>query len=304
MVEPTIRSATKADATAILDFHITLDIAELGEPNSTIEQIDAGLTTPGSFDGVIDDPAGGVVGHAWLYYQGGEKCWGDAAILPATDPAFGPPLLDWLRTTADREAPGKPIHVFARSTNPQQIELYAGTGAPEIRRSYRMGIALDSVSTGQPDLPAGVEIRQVNNTDAERRMVHAIVDTSFADHFAHDPETYDVWWERVAAESPDFSLWWLATVDGVPAAAALCSQTSVTLGLVDTLGTLRDYRGRGLGGVLMQTAFAEFSGRGTRRVNLAVDATNPTGAVGLYQSLGMAIENESLRYELPPLTTG
>ena len=47
------------------------------------------------------------------------------------------------------------------------------------------------------------------------------------------------------------------------------------------------FRRRGLARALLLTSFTEFLGRGYDQVGLAVDATNPTGAVGLYESLGM-----------------
>jgi ribosomal protein S18 acetylase RimI-like enzyme len=49
----------------------------------------------------------------------------------------------------------------------------------------------------------------------------------------------------------------------------------------------------------MLTSFAEFHRRGARKVLLGVDADNPTGAVALYESLGMVAVLEGLRYELP-----
>jgi ribosomal protein S18 acetylase RimI-like enzyme len=73
--------------------------------------------------------------------------------------------------------------------------------------------------------------------------------------------------------------------------------TGATGGCVDTLGTLREFRGRGLGRALMLTSFAEFHRRGVRKVILGVDVDNSTGAVELYQSLGMKPVIEGLRYE-------
>jgi ribosomal protein S18 acetylase RimI-like enzyme len=70
---------------------------------------------------------------------------------------------------------------------------------------------------------------------------------------------------------------------------------------VQGIGTLRAFRGRGLARLLLQTAFAEFGRRGQLTVSLGVDADNPTGAVALYESVGMQVRHETLRYELPPL---
>ena len=47
------------------------------------------------------------------------------------------------------------------------------------------------------------------------------------------------------------------------------------------------WRGRGLGEALLRAAFAEFRRRGVATVGLKVDADNPTGAVRLYERVGM-----------------
>jgi mycothiol synthase len=88
-------------------------------------------------------------------------------------------------------------------------------------------------------------------------------------------------------------------VAGEPA-AGLYGSTLPAAGYVDTLGTLRPYRGQGIGRALLLTAFAEYYRRGLRKVVLGVDATSATGALDLYQSAGMKAEHEGLRYELPP----
>jgi ribosomal protein S18 acetylase RimI-like enzyme len=48
----------------------------------------------------------------------------------------------------------------------------------------------------------------------------------------------------------------------------------------------------------LETAFAEFHRRGYRRAGLSVDATNPTGAVALYESVGMKSLYEAILYEV------
>ena len=49
----------------------------------------------------------------------------------------------------------------------------------------------------------------------------------------------------------------------------------------------RPWRGRGLGRALLREAFAELRRRGLPRAYLGVDSENPTGAMGLYESVGM-----------------
>jgi mycothiol synthase len=68
-------------------------------------------------------------------------------------------------------------------------------------------------------------------------------------------------------------------------------------GWVGSIGTRRQWRGRGLGRVLLLAAFGEFYRRGERRIALAVDAGNETGATKLYESVGMRIAWQADVYE-------
>jgi ribosomal protein S18 acetylase RimI-like enzyme len=146
-----------------------------------------------------------------------------------------------------------------------------------------------------------VVIRGIDGSDADLHTMYRLVDTAFIDHFGHETAGYDFWRRRVVEGfCPDLSLYWMATVDGEPA-AGVYSGTLPGHGHVDTLGTLREFRGRGLGRALLLTTFEEFERRGINRVSLGVDATNPTGAVALYESVGMTVDRQGLRYEVPPL---
>jgi ribosomal protein S18 acetylase RimI-like enzyme len=58
-------------------------------------------------------------------------------------------------------------------------------------------------------------------------------------------------------------------------------------GYVDQLAVRRPWRRRGLGSLLLLTAFAALRERGCPEAVLGVDSDNPSGAVGLYERLGM-----------------
>ena len=53
------------------------------------------------------------------------------------------------------------------------------------------------------------------------------------------------------------------------------------------LGVLAPWRGRGIATALLGRAFATFASRGLPRVMLNVDSENSTGAVRLYERVGM-----------------
>jgi ribosomal protein S18 acetylase RimI-like enzyme len=160
----------------------------------------------------------------------------------------------------------------------------------------------DSPAPVVPPLPDGVVIRGADGGEADLRAVHSVIDTAFLEHFAHQASAYEDWaTTHTVGSSNDYTLWWIATVDGELAAAQIANGTPVESGgYIADLGTLPAYRGRGLGRALLLTAFAEFHHRGLRTVSLGVDSSNATGAAGLYESVGMTVRNDFATYEFPP----
>jgi len=154
----------------------------------------------------------------------------------------------------------------------------------------------------------GVSLRPPRDDEDDLRTIFQITDTSFAEHFGHtDERTYEKWIKAWRARPGfDLTLWWVAELQGQPVAVLLGQTLSVegggTNGHVGTLGTLKEARGKGIGTLLLRTSFAEFHRRGLRRVTLGVDSENGTGAVKLYESVGMHAAAVWPLYELPPLT--
>ena len=131
----------------------------------------------------------------------------------------------------------------------------------------------------------------------EEEILHAVTQESFADHWGHEYRPFDEWRrQHVDREWWDPSLIWLAR-EGDTVVAELAAAVRFGSGWVNTVGTLKPWRGQGLGRALLLTAFGEFFRRGEHRVARAVDAGNETGATHLYESLGMRVVWQADIYE-------
>ena len=128
------------------------------------------------------------------------------------------------------------------------------------------------------------------------QTVHQMLEESFADHFNSYRESFAEFVQRLR-EDPwhRWDHWWIATIDldgvRVPGGALISSVSPPSaageLGsYVDYIGVHRRARGRGVAKALLHTVIADAARRGRTRVGLEVDADSPTGADGLYTSLG------------------
>jgi mycothiol synthase len=195
------------------------------------------------------------------------------------------------RHKAVGRAPGWKARAGASITDETYLSILRSRGMQPIRRFYRMRIGSDSalIPDVAPALPEGVEIVTAQD-DATRRILYEVDMAAFADHWGHTTYTYEHWISFVSVLSPYPDDWWLLTVGGAPAAVCLLDDRKAPLGegYIAVLGVLKEFRGRGLARLLLQRAFVHDRDLGRRATSLAVDATNTTGAVALYEKVGMS----------------
>jgi ribosomal protein S18 acetylase RimI-like enzyme len=153
-------------------------------------------------------------------------------------------------------------------------------------------------ATSLPGPREGVTIRRVESHDnglpvaVDLQTVHDMLEQSFEDHFNSYRESFPEFLQRLR-EDPGhrWDHWWLAFVDGAPAGAVVSTVLPENAeghegSYVDYIGVHRDARGRGVAKALLHTVIADAARRGRDRVGLEVDDDSPTGADGLYRSMG------------------
>ena len=102
------------------------------------------------------------------------------------------------------------------------------------------------------------------------------------------PSNFNEFYVKQRAIDP---LLWLLAWDGDELAGFVLASSGrgsePELGWVGTLGVRPAWRRRGLGEALLRSAFAELFTRGHRRVGLGVDTENVSGALRLYERVGV-----------------
>jgi GNAT superfamily N-acetyltransferase len=174
--------------------------------------------------------------------------------------------------------------------------LLSARGYREVRRFWEMTIELPDRPPPTPLIPDSLRIERFS-TDAARPF-HAALEEAFEEHWEHQPEPFEAWWERqLASPDHDPSLWFLVRDGDEVVAATRNDPERSGGGWIGALGVRRAWRGRGLAKALLLHSFREFHRRGKRRVGLGVDSENSTGATKLYESVGMVVDTEQIVWE-------
>jgi mycothiol synthase len=190
----------------------------------------------------------------------------------------------------------KKIQTGAPEPDAAARSLFESHGYREVRRFYEMAIDL-AEEPSAPVLPAGLVLDELR--DDEYRAFYDVLNEAFAEHWEWHPDPFDEWLERRRGQHRDeHGPVWFVVRDGDELAAVTRNDASVAGGgYVGAIGVRPAWRGRGLGKALLLQTFGEFWRRGTTRVTLDVDSQNATGAVRLYERVGMHVGTCAVAFE-------
>jgi len=225
------------------------------------------------------------------------------------DPRLEEALLDWLKSRARRAVKRAPadarviVRHYAFDRDDRRRRLLLHRGYRRVRQYVRLRIEM----SGPPlpaEIPQGIEIRPFD-PKADLHATILSVRETFRDHWGHierDLEEDTRMWTHWVEEDRDFdpSVWHLAC-DGNEIVGVSLGTTkrpeSDNLAYIYTLGVRRAWRGRGIAHALLRHSFAAFYERGRSVVDLDADAENLTGAMRLYEGVGMHVVWRNNEYE-------
>ncbi|MFF3749736.1 GNAT family N-acetyltransferase [Streptomyces sp. NPDC002018] len=290
-----IRPATLDDAPAIRDLLNAIDTIEIGRPETDLNEVAADLRHPEADlprNSWLAHEDGELVGYGLVWDDSGaERIDMDHYALPDHDGA-AVRLLDLMEARAAERArengAGRAVVHMQLNTDPVlDTALVTGRGWQRVRRYHVMTREVSPESCPVPVPPPGVTLRPCS-AEADRRLAHELSERTFAEHFDHQPLTYRQWLDNLDAERFDWSLVWIAAVEGMGDAGLLITRNDrESKGWISNIGVVKEARGRGLGGYLLHHAFGVFAALGREVVGLGVDTRNATGALRLYEANGM-----------------
>jgi len=314
----TARGATMNDLEPALQLFNRWSRSVIGRDEfADVESICAEWTAPG-VDPAEDirhifAPNGDLVGHVEVWTNANPlvhpELW--ARLDPRyEDMGIGTWMMRWAEGRALRALSGVPteLRFTTRAGTYRYAEkakkLFEDLGYQHIRSWYHMLIEMDA-PVPEPEFPEGITLRTYDpETDAE--AAHRAHEDAFRDHFGHIDRPFEEglkrWKHNREYKGYDPTLYFLAmdSPSGEIAGFNLCrphSHYDADRGWVSALGVRRPWRKRGLGLALLCQAFNEFYRRGKRKVGLGVEAQNLTGALHLYESAGMHVDQAYDTYE-------
>jgi GNAT superfamily N-acetyltransferase len=292
-----LRPAGLTDATAITELLNEVDRIEIGRPETDLHAVEADLKRPDiqlERDSWLAFHGDRLVAYGLLWDDsGGERVDVDHYVLPEHQRA-GELILEPMQARAldkarENGADRAVVHLHLNTEPTLDTGLIEERGWYVVRRYHVLQRSLDAAADLVPEIPSGVRLRPCAD-EADRARVHALYQSSFAEHFDFQPRTYDQWLGDVDADVLDWSLVWIVGTEELGDAGFLLARDDrEAMGWIRSIGVVREARGLGLGGLMLRNAFAAFAARGRETVGLGVDTANATGAPALYARHGMAV---------------
>lgn len=274
------------------------------------EELDVSWTDLEGRTRVLVRPDGELAAVAWLDAPpGSSRLQVDFEVDPEERSRLEPELLDWVLDTVARE------HAAGRLPDAEHVELVSTPTMSERnalleRRGFRPVRRWHELVRDLTEPPAPVEVPvgvTIVGWDPERsEEVRAAHNTAFQDHWGHRPLTPEVWGPYTVGAVARPDLHRIAVADDEVVGYAIVGvhpQDWETKGIRDAwvrgLGTLPDWRGRGVASGLLVTVMRAMAAEGFSHASLGVDSDSPTGATRLYAAHGFAHVRTTISWHRP-----
>ena len=312
----TIRPASLDDAEAVCDLCNAWSMALHDMPSHDVNEERVDWQVPGfnleTDTRLVFDSGGSLVAYASVWDVSDPHVRIGSYVrthIDLEDPSLEEALFSWVETRARASIERAPddarvvLSHTASEKDDQRKALLERRGFELVRHFVRLRIEMD----GPPEaarIPEGIVIRPFDPERDLRGMVEADRD-AFRDHWGHIPRDLDEelkMWSHWVHEDPDFdpSVWHMACAGDEIVGLSIGSTKrpeAENLAYIFVLCVKRAWRGRGIARSLLRHSFAEYYRRGCPVVELDADAANLTGAMRLYESVGMRVARTDHAYE-------
>ncbi|MCW2634859.1 MAG: GCN5-related N-acetyltransferase [Blastococcus sp.] len=282
--ELTARPLTEADARAVFEVTAAQELHDLGRVDVDEADIvgdwqqpsfDVSASTVGIFDG----------DRLVAYAEVGGEDRGDAAVHPQhRGRGIGTALATWTQELA-RERGSQVFGMSVPQGSPAD-ELLESLGYFVRWNSWVLQLPEGTQIAAQP-LPEGYSIRTAEG-ETDHRSAWTVIEDAFLEWSERQRRSFEDFCARTVRR-PGFQPWHLrivADADG-NAVGACFLIVSGEIGYVAMVAVRKERRGLGLARALLADAFANARDHGATHCELSTDSR--TGALGLYERVGMVV---------------
>ena len=254
-----------------------------------------------------------LVGATYMWYLHSdvreERCYVLGTVHPDhRGRGIGRHLLAWGLERADSllRSSGNDLPKFIRvdtpDANTSALRLFERFELEPIR--YFADLRAD-LGTPPPPLRPTTGFRIVPWNVARNEEARHVKNTAFMDHWGSTPVTAEWWTAQTTGfgSRPDWSYFAVDSDDRIVGYVITHRYDNdddllgASYAWIDNIGTLAEWRGRGVASRLIATALDTYRREGMHFAALGVDSANPTGAYRLYESLGFRPWRRSVTYQ-------
>ena len=303
-MELVTRPASKADVEIVKEI-ANSNLKSFNPQEKTIGEIEARYFITGFVDPAITRLVKSQESDVWQGFitlnpdKSRSRFYLDIYTLPGAQTLQ--PSLDLALSLAREHEKNYQLWVGKHSKDETYKSILLGKGFDLLRRYWTMEMALPSAEEYSSKLYAS--IREIDlGLENDLKSFHSVNQDSFSNHFGFKPRVFPEWSELVLRDRDELNLKvWLLTIDGEDVGFLDCNDELIhdDAGFVAGLGVRKAFHGKGYGEVLLRHAVKHYSELGRKKLCLSVDAGNESGALRLYEKIGMKPISERHLYENP-----
>jgi len=170
-----------------------------------------------------------------------------------------------------------------------------------LRRYYTMRMEITSAPKLREIEDLEIRTIDVENPD-EIAIWHKVHQNAFSKHFGFAPRELEKWKELVIDDSfLDRGGIFLAFKNEEPVGFCQCTDeyAEENKGYISILGVAQEYQGLGIGEALLQKGITHCASKGYNSMELNVDTGNESGALRLYEKVGLRPESSWIQLHKP-----
>jgi len=253
-----------------------------------------------------------IIGVAWTYFLPSEskeeRCYVFGGVLPEfRQQGVGTELMTWAVQHGESllRGTGRMLPKYLRTDVSQQNEsaaqLFAKFGMKPVRFEEDVIRELNNL----PEVNVNQKYVIVPWDSARNEEARNVKNLAFQDHWGSTPTSSELWLQMVNGSTARLDHSFFAVNQQQEIVGLLLTHRYESddellekrIGWIDKLATLAEHRKQSIAKNLIAHALHSYTEDGLTHAALSVDTQNPTGAYGLYASLGFELYRGAVTFE-------